>query len=116
MWAHAAGAHEDIKAAVYDFCKSRAGANAKAFLDKLRGSHDFSACKQLMDAAAGQITVVGCWAQARRKFHVLHQGSQSQMAEQAIKPIAQIDQKVRSVGICLAKSMLSCSRRRTSMH
>jgi hypothetical protein len=30
VWAYAAGAHEDIKAVVYDFCESRAGANAKA--------------------------------------------------------------------------------------
>ncbi len=34
VWAYAAGAHEDIKAVVWDFCESRAGANAKAFLDK----------------------------------------------------------------------------------
>jgi len=93
LWAYAAGAHEDIKAVVYDFCESRAGANAKAFLDQWRGSlvvDDFSGYKQLMGAAAGQITEVGCWAHARRKFHDLHQASQSQIAEQAIQQIAHI--------------------------
>jgi len=44
-----------------------------------------------MGDAAGQVTVVGCWAHARRKFHDLHQASQSQIAEQAIKQIAQTD-------------------------
>ena len=93
LWAYAAGAHEDIKAVVYDFCESRAGANAKAFLDQWRGSlvvDDFSGYKQLMGDAAGQITEVGCWAHARRKFHDLHQASQSQIAEQAIQQIAHI--------------------------
>ncbi len=50
-----------------------------------------------MGAAAGQITVVSCWAQARRKFHDLHQASQSLMAEQAIKPIVHIDAVERQV-------------------
>jgi transposase len=104
LWAYAAGAHEDIKAVVYDFCESRAGANAKAFLDQWRGSlvvDDFSGYKQLMGDAAGQITEVGCWAHARRKFHDLHQASQSQIAEQAIQQIAHIyavEQQVKGLG------------------
>jgi transposase len=32
LWAYAAGAFEDTKAVVYDFCDSRAGENAKLFL------------------------------------------------------------------------------------
>jgi hypothetical protein len=83
VWAYAAGAHEDIKAVVNDFCESGAEANTKAFLDKWRASlvgYDFSAYKQLMGAAAGQITEVGFCAHARRKFHDLHQVSQSQIA------------------------------------
>ncbi len=93
VWAHAAGAHENIKAVACDFCESRAGANAKAFLDKWRGSlvvDDFSGYKQLMGDAAGQITEVGCWAHARRKLRDLHLASQSQIAEQAIQQIAHI--------------------------
>jgi transposase len=93
LWAYAAGAHEDIKAVVYDFCESRAGANAKAFLDEWRGSlvvDDFSGYKQLMGNSPGQITEVGCWAHARRKFHDLQLANQSQIAEQAVRQIAQI--------------------------
>jgi transposase len=93
LWAYAAGVHEDIKAVVYDFCESRAGANAKAFLDEWRGSlvvDDFSGYKQLMGDAQEQITEVGCWAHARRKFHDLQLANQSQIAEQAVRQIAQI--------------------------
>jgi hypothetical protein len=93
LWAYAAGAHEDIKAVVYDFCESRAGANAKAFLDEWRGSlvvDDFSGYKQLMGDSPGQITEVGCWAHARRKFHDLQLANQSQIAEQAVWQMAQI--------------------------
>jgi hypothetical protein len=93
LWAYAAGAHEDIKAVVYDFCESRAGANAKAFLDEWRGSlvvDDFSGYKQLMGDAQEQITEVGCWAHARRKFHDLKLANQSQIAEQALRQMAQI--------------------------
>ena len=93
LWAYAAGAHEDIKAVVYDFCESRGGANAKAFLDEWRGSlvvDDFSGYKQLMGDSPGQVTEVGCWAHARRKFHDLQLANQSQIAEQAVRQIAQI--------------------------
>ena len=51
LWAYAAGAFEDTKAVVYDFCESRAGENAKVFLGGWRGSlvcDDFSGYKQLM--------------------------------------------------------------------
>jgi len=86
LWAHAAGAHKNIKALVHDFCARRASANAKALLDKWQGSlvnYDFSGYKPLMGDSAGQITEVSCWAHARRKFHNLLQASQSQMTDQA---------------------------------
>jgi hypothetical protein len=50
-----------------------------------------------MGAAAGQVTEVGCWEHARRKFNDLHQANQSQIAEQAIKQIAQTDAVERRV-------------------
>lgn len=108
LWAYAAGVHEDIKAVVYDFCESRAGANAKAFLDEWRGSlvvDDFSGYKQLMGDASGQITEVGCWAHARRKFHDLQLANQSQIAEQAVRQMAQIYAVEREV------KDLSCEER-----
>jgi transposase len=110
LWAYAAGAHEDMKAVVYDFCESRAGANAKAFLDEWRGSlvvDDFSGYKQLMGDAAGQITEVGCWAHARRKFHDLQLANQSQIAEQAVRQIAQIYAVEREVKELSAEERLA---------
>ena len=38
LWAYAPGAFEDLKAVVYDFCESRAGEHARAFLGEWRGS------------------------------------------------------------------------------
>jgi transposase len=48
LWAYAAGAFEETKALVYDFCESRAGENARVFLGDYRGHlvcDDFSGYK-----------------------------------------------------------------------
>ncbi|MES2952480.1 MAG: IS66 family transposase [Pseudomonadota bacterium] len=90
LWAYAAGAFEDTKAVVYDFCESRAGENAKAFLGEWRGSlvcDDFSGYKQLM---AQGVTEVGCLAHARRKFFDLHASNKSQIAQSALEQIGRI--------------------------
>jgi transposase len=90
LWAYAAGAFEDTKAVVYDFCESRAGENAKVFLGAWRGSlvcDDFSGYKQLM---AQGVTEVGCLAHARRKFFDLHVSGKSQIAQSALEQIARI--------------------------
>ena len=90
LWAYAAGAFEETRAVVYDFCESRAGENAKVFLGDWRGSlvcDDFSGYKQLMNHG---VTEVGCLAHARRKFFDLHAASQSQIAQQALAQFGQI--------------------------
>ena len=90
LWAYAAGAFEETKAVVYDFCESRAGENAKVFLGDWRGSlvcDDFSGYKQLM---AQGVTEVGCLAHARRKFFDLHASNQSQIAQSALAQMARI--------------------------
>jgi len=90
LWAYAAGAFEDTKAVVYDFCASRAGENAKAFLGTWRGSlvcDDFSGYKQLM---AQGVTEVGCLAHARRKFFDLHTAHKSPVAQRALEQIAHV--------------------------
>jgi transposase len=90
LWAYAAGAFEDTKAVVYDFCESRAGENAKVFLGDWRGSlvcDDFSGYKQLM---AQGVTEIGCLAHARRKFFDLHASGKSQIAQSALEQIARI--------------------------
>ena len=90
LWAYAAGAFEETKAVVYDFCDSRAGENANVFLGDWRGSlvcDDFSGYKQLM---AQGVTEVGCLAHARRKFFDLHVSNKSQIAHSALEQIARI--------------------------
>ena len=90
LWAYAAGAFEDTKAVVYDFCESRAGENAKVFLGDWRGSlvcDDFSGYKQLMTQG---VTEVGCLAHARRKFFDLHASNKSQIAHSALVQIGRI--------------------------
>ncbi len=90
LWAYAAGAFEDTKAVVYDFCESRVGENAKEFLGDWRGSlvcDDFSGYKQLMTQG---VMEVGCLAHARRKFYDLHASNKSQIAKSALEQIARI--------------------------
>lgn len=90
LWAYAAGAFEDTKAVVYDFCESRAGENAKLFLGDWRGNlvcDDFSGYKQLMTQG---VTEVGCLAHARRKFFDLHVANKSQIAHSALEQIGRI--------------------------
>ncbi|WP_243415804.1 IS66 family transposase [Acidovorax sp. 99] len=102
LWAYAAGAFEDTKAVVYDFCASRAGENAKAFLGPWRGSlvcDDFSGYKQLMLEG---VTEVGCLAHARRKFFDLHTAHKSPVAQRALEHIAQVYEIERELKACSA--------------
>ena len=107
LWAYAAGAFEDTKAVVYDFCESRAGENAKVFLGNWRGSlvcDDFSGYKQLMTQGVMEI---GCLAHARRKFFDLHASNKSQIAHSALEQIGRIYDIEREI-----KEMLPDARRR----
>ncbi len=97
LWAYAAGAFEEMRAVVYDFCESRAGENAKVFLGDWRGSlvcDDFSGYKQLMNQG---VTEVGCLAHARRKFFDLHASNKSQIAQSALEQIARIYEVEREI-------------------
>ncbi len=90
LWAYTPGRHEQMKAVVYDFCESRAGKHASAFLEDWSGTllvDDFAGYKQLIGE---QITEAGCWAHARRKFFELHKANQSQIAVQALEQIGQL--------------------------
>ena len=91
LWAYAAGAFEDIRAVVYDFCESRAGEHARKFLGHWQGSlvcDDFSGYKQSF--IQGRITEAGCLAHARRKFFDLHAANQSQLAQLALEQIGKV--------------------------
>ena len=97
LWAYAPGAFEDLKAVVYDFCETRAGENARAFLGEWRGSlvcDDFAGYKA---SFAHGMTEVGCLAHARRKFFDLHASSKSQVAESALQQIGMVYEVEREV-------------------
>ena len=97
LWAYATGAFENTKLVVYDFCESRAGDHARAFLGDWRGSltcDDFSGYKALI---ASGVTEVGCLAHARRKFFDLHAANKSQIAEFALQQFARIYEIEREV-------------------
>ncbi len=97
LWAYTPGRHEQMKAVVYDFCESRAGKHASAFLEDWSGTllvDDFAGYKQLIGE---QITEAGCWAHARRKFFELHTANQSQIAVQALEQIGQLYEIERQV-------------------
>ncbi|TDS69600.1 IS66 family transposase [Comamonas sp. JUb58] len=90
LWAYAPGAFEDIKAVVYDFCESRAGEHARAFLGDWKGSlvcDDFSGYKARF---ANGITEAGCLAHARRKFFDLHAAGKSQIAGFALEQFSKV--------------------------
>lgn len=90
LWAYAPGAFEDMRAVVYDFCESRAGAHARAFLGEWRGSlvcDDYAGYK----ASFGQgVVEAGCLAHARRKFFELHAANKSQIAEFALNQLGRV--------------------------
>ena len=97
LWAYAPGAFEDLKAVVYDFCESRAGENARAFLGEWRGSlvcDDFAGYKA---GFAHGVLEAGCLAHARRKFFDLHASSKSQVAESALQQIGMVYEIEREV-------------------
>jgi transposase len=86
LWAYTPSQHEELKAVVYNFCESRAGSHAKAFLENWQGTlvvDDYSGYKQLMGE---RITEAGCWAHARRKFFELHAASKSQIGIRPANP------------------------------
>jgi transposase len=90
LWAYAPGAFEGLKAVVYDFAPSRAGAHARAFLRQWRGSlvtDDFGGYKKGFEQG---ITEIGCLAHARRKFFDLHAANQSRIAKQALDYIGEL--------------------------
>jgi len=73
---------------VFDYCPSRAGKHAKAFLGEYVGAlmvDDYAGYKALFTKT---ISELGCWAHARRPFFDAHRASKSPIAEEAIRHIA----------------------------
>ncbi len=97
LWAYAPGAFEDLRAVVYDFCESRAGAHARGFLGPWQGAlvgDDYVAHKQLFTQG---IVECGCMAHARRYVFELHANHKSQLAAQALACIGQLYEVEREV-------------------
>jgi transposase len=75
---------------VFDYCPTRAGRHAAAFLGDWRGAlmvDDYGGYKQLF--AAG-ITELACWAHARRKFFEAWKASGSELAKAAVMRIGEL--------------------------
>ncbi|KKL70205.1 hypothetical protein LCGC14_2107230 [marine sediment metagenome] len=92
VWAYCTTPFSDLKAVVYDFAPTRAGAHARNFLEDWQGKlvcDDYSGYKA---SFSNGITEIGCLAHARRKFYDLHQANQSQIAAQALEYIGQLYQ------------------------
>lgn len=85
---------------VFDYCPSRAGKHAAAFLGEWKGAlmvDDYSGYKALFEHG---VTELACWAHARRTFFEAHQASQSPIAAEALRRIAAlyaIETKVRDL-------------------
>ena len=97
LWAYAPGAFEATRAVVYDFCESRAGEHARAFLGDWRGSlicDDYAGYKASFSQG---VTEAGCLAHARRKFFDLHAANKSQIAEFALQQFARVYEIERAV-------------------
>jgi transposase len=84
LWSYSVGAHESMKAVVYDFAESRAGRHAEKFLGEWRGTlvcDDYAGYKNLLSKG---LIEAGCMAHARRKFFELFAANQSSLADQAL--------------------------------
>lgn len=88
LWSYSVGAHDPIKAVVYDFTESRSGRHAEEFLGDWRGTlvcDDYSGYKHLLSKG---LTEAGCMAHARRKFFELQAANQSVIAPEALNYFA----------------------------
>ena len=100
LWSYSIGAHDPVRAVIYDFAESRAGKHAQDFLGDWRGTlvcDDYSGYKALI---AKGVTEAGCMAHARRKFFELQEHGQSQIAGEALERIAAlyaIEQEAREL-------------------
>ena len=84
LWAYSTGAHDPMRAVVYQFADSRAGRHAEAFLGDWRGTlvcDDYAGYKHLLTKG---VTEAGCMAHARRKFFELHATHKSTLAGEAL--------------------------------
>ncbi|WOX07275.1 IS66 family transposase [Microbulbifer pacificus] len=90
IWAYCSTSAATVNAVVYDFAETRAGANARRFLEGWQGKlvcDDYSGYKA---GFTNGITEIGCMAHARRKFYDLYLANKGQIAEQAMQQIQRL--------------------------
>jgi transposase len=78
----------DMPIMVFDYAANRSGKHAQRFLGDWRGAlmvDDYAGYKALFQR---EVTELGCWAHARRKFVDLHKASGSEIASEAMQRIA----------------------------
>lgn len=114
LWAYARGGFEPQPGVVYDFCISRAGRHAVAFLGDWSGTlvcDDYAG----YDAALKleQRIEAGCTAHSRRKFDELIKVNQSPVAAQAVQRIAAIYKIEREAKELTPEDRLAVRQERT---
>jgi len=75
---------------VFEYCQSRAGKHAAAFLGDWKGAlmvDDYAGYKALFDHG---ITELACWAHARRTFFDAHAASGHPLADEALRRIGEL--------------------------
>jgi transposase len=90
IWSYSSTCFDSLRAVVYDFADSRAGAHPQAFLEGWSGKlvcDDYAGYKALF---IGGRTEIGCLAHSRRKFHDLWANHKSPIAEEALKFFASL--------------------------
>ena len=114
LFAYAAGAFEEIRAVVYDFCESRAGVHAREFLGDWQGTlvcDDYAGYKE--GFKPGRILEAGCLAHARRKFFELHVANKSQIAGFALEQFGKVYEIERQAQDLLAEERRGIRRQQT---
>ena len=85
IWCYGTTQYDSLRAVIYDFADSRAGANARRFLEGWSGKlvcDDFSGYKAMFGKS---VTEAGCLAHSRRKFHDLWVNGKSPLAQEALE-------------------------------
>jgi len=90
VWTYGTTAYDSLQAVVYDFAETRAGANARRFLDGWRGKLVCDHFKGYSKLFTNGVIEVGCLAHARRKFFDLWVSHKSPVAEEALQFYAAI--------------------------
>ncbi len=95
-------ASEDAPIVIFDYCQSRSGQHASAFLNGWQGALMVDGYAGYAALFKGGILELACWAHARRKFFELHKANKSAIAAEALQRIARlyaIEQQAREMRI-----------------